>query len=98
VFLTLSEHEGFCVPLLESLAFDVPVVARACAAVPETLGGAGLLLPEAASAELVAEAIDRIVRDDALRRDLVTRGRQRLRELTATDASIEMLRAIAEVV
>ena len=59
-FITLSEHEGFCVPLLESLAFDVPVVARACAAVPETLGGAGLLLPEAASAELVAEAIERL--------------------------------------
>jgi glycosyltransferase involved in cell wall biosynthesis len=97
-FITLSEHEGFCVPLLESLAFDLPVIARACAAVPETLGGAGLLLPEAVGAELVAEAIDRIVRDDALRHDLVRRGRRRLRELTEVDASVEMLRAIAEVV
>jgi glycosyltransferase involved in cell wall biosynthesis len=97
-FVTVSEHEGFCVPLLESLAFDLPVIARACAAVPETLGGAGLLLPRAVSAELVAEAIDRIVRDDALRRDLVERGRRRLRELTEIDASVEMLRAIAEVV
>jgi glycosyltransferase involved in cell wall biosynthesis len=97
-FVTLSEHEGFCVPLLESLAFDLPVVARACAAIPETLGGAGLLLPEPAGAELVAETIDRIVRDDALRRELVGRGRRRLRELTEVDASVEMLRAIAEVV
>jgi glycosyltransferase involved in cell wall biosynthesis len=97
-FITVSEHEGFCVPLLESLAFDLPVVARACAAIPETLGGAGLLLPETASTELVAEAIDRIVRDEVLRRDLVERGRRRLRELTETDASVEMLRAIAEVV
>jgi glycosyltransferase involved in cell wall biosynthesis len=97
-FVTLSEHEGFCVPLLESLAFDLPVLARACAAIPETLGGAGLLLPETVSVELVAEAIDRIVRDDRLRRDLVERGRRRLQELTEVDASVEMLRAIAEVV
>ena len=60
-FVTVSEHEGFCVPLLEALAFDVPVVARACAAIPETLGGAGLLLPERVGPELVAEAIGRIV-------------------------------------
>ena len=37
-FVTVSEHEGFCVPLLEAMAFDVPVVARACAAIPETVG------------------------------------------------------------
>jgi len=44
-FVTVSEHEGFCVPLLEAMAFDVPVLARACAAVPETMGDGGLLLP-----------------------------------------------------
>ena len=38
VFLTVSEHEGFCVPLLEAMAFDVPVVARRHAAVPEDAG------------------------------------------------------------
>jgi glycosyltransferase involved in cell wall biosynthesis len=97
-FVTVSEHEGFCVPLLEALALDVPVVARACAAIPETLGGAGLLLPELVSAELVAEAIDRIVRDDDLRGDLVQRGRRRLAEITELDTSVAMLRAIAEVV
>ena len=44
-FVTVSEHEGFCVPLLEAMAFDVPVIARACAAIPETVGDGGLLLP-----------------------------------------------------
>jgi glycosyltransferase involved in cell wall biosynthesis len=97
-FVTVSEHEGFCVPLLEALALDVPVLARACAAIPETLGGAGLLLPELVNPELVAEAIDRIVRDDALRADLVQRGRRRIDELTQVDASVAMLQAIAEVV
>ena len=43
VFLCASEHEGFCVPLVEAMAADVPVLAYAAGAVPETLGGAGLL-------------------------------------------------------
>jgi L-malate glycosyltransferase len=97
-FVTVSEHEGFCVPLVESLAFDVPVVARACAAIPETVGDAALLLPPWAGAELVAGAIDRIVSDLDLRRDLIARGRRRLRELTEVDASIAMLEAIGEIV
>jgi glycosyltransferase involved in cell wall biosynthesis len=97
-FVTMSEHEGFCVPLLESLAFDVPVLARSCAAVPETVGDAGLLLPEWAGAELIAEAIDRIVGDERLRGELVARGRSRLRELTAVDARVALLEAIGSVI
>ena len=97
-FVTVSEHEGFCVPLLEAMAFDVPVIARACAAIPETVGDGGLLLPAWAGAELIAEAIVRVVDDTALRADLIARGRRRLGELTAPDASVAMLETIAEVV
>ena len=43
VYVSLSEHEGFCVPLVEAMAADVPVLAYAAGAVPETLGGAGVL-------------------------------------------------------
>jgi glycosyltransferase involved in cell wall biosynthesis len=96
-FVTMSEHEGFCVPLLESLAFDVPVLARACAAIPETVGDAGLLLPEWAGAELVAEAIEHVVGDDGLRAELVARGRRRLHELTEFDARVTLLQAIGSV-
>ena len=42
VYISLSEHEGFCVPLLEAMAADVPVLAYAAAAIPDTLGGAGV--------------------------------------------------------
>jgi glycosyltransferase involved in cell wall biosynthesis len=97
-FVTVSEHEGFCVPLLEAMAFDVPVIARACAAIPETVGDGGLVLPPWAGAELIAEAIVRVIADTSLHADLVARGRQRLDELTALDPSVAMLEAIAEVV
>jgi len=42
VYISMSEHEGFCVPLLEAMATDVPVLAYAAAAVPDTLAGAGV--------------------------------------------------------
>jgi hypothetical protein len=57
-----------------------------------------LLLPEWAGAELVAEAIERLVRDDALRAELVARGRSRLHELTQIDARVALLEAIGQVV
>jgi glycosyltransferase involved in cell wall biosynthesis len=97
-FVTVSEHEGFCVPLLEAMAFDVPVIARACAAIPETVGDGGLLLPAWAGAELIAEAITRVMEDTALRSDLIARGRRRLGELIALDPSVAMLETILEVV
>lgn len=78
VFATATEHEGLCVPLLEAMAFDLPVVARALAAVPETLGGAGVLLPPDGSPTLAAEAVDRVLADPALRAELVRRGRERV--------------------
>jgi glycosyltransferase involved in cell wall biosynthesis len=46
VFISASEHEGFCLPLLEAMALDIPVLAYAAAAVPETMGEAGLLVRE----------------------------------------------------
>jgi glycosyltransferase involved in cell wall biosynthesis len=76
LFLTLSRHEGFCVPLVEAMAFDVPVVARAAAAIPETAGDAALLLDEP-EPELVAEACAEALTDVGLRAALVGRGRER---------------------
>jgi glycosyltransferase involved in cell wall biosynthesis len=73
----MSEHEGFGVPLLEAMHFGVPVVARKAAAVPETLGGAGLLLT-ARNAAAVAELIALLDEDRALRERVVARQRERL--------------------
>jgi glycosyltransferase involved in cell wall biosynthesis len=78
VYLCLSRHEGFCVPLAEALHLGVPVVARPAAAVPETLGGAGLLI-DGGYGEIAA-ALDRVATDPALRAGLVAAGRARARD------------------
>ena len=67
VFLCLSEHEGFCVPLQEAMHFGLPVVAYDAGAVRETLRGGGLLLQDK-SPELVAELLDRVTHGGDLRR------------------------------
>jgi glycosyltransferase involved in cell wall biosynthesis len=80
-FVCLSEHEGFCIPVLEALHFGLPVVAARAAAVPEVAGDAAVLLDDPDLAT-VAEAIDVSVRDDALRAELRRRGERRLADFT----------------
>jgi glycosyltransferase involved in cell wall biosynthesis len=77
-YLCLSEHEGFCVPLLEAMHFGVPVVAYAAAGVPGTLGEAGLLVADK-DFPTVAEVVHRVVADPALRAAVVAGQRARLR-------------------
>ncbi len=74
-FLTMSEHEGFCVPLIEAMVFDVPVLAYASCAVPETLRGAGILFPEKNHPE-IAEAIGVVVSDPAWKEKILRAQRE----------------------
>src|SRR5438309_1447339 len=91
VYVSLSEHEGFCVPLVEAMAADVPVLAYAAAAVPDTLGGAGLQFAPK-DLEVAAELLGALAFDDDLRAQVIAGQRRRLadfgdaritRELTA---------------
>jgi glycosyltransferase involved in cell wall biosynthesis len=77
VYVSLSEHEGFCVPLVEAMAADVPVLAYAAGAVPETLGGAGVLFSPK-DLELAAEAMGMLVYDRPFRETVIAGQRQRL--------------------
>lgn len=81
VFVCMSEHEGFCVPLVEAMHFDIPIVARAHAAVPYTLGGSGILLNEY-SPLLAAGAIDLLVNNSTLRKNIIAGQRERLRDFS----------------
>jgi L-malate glycosyltransferase len=77
LFLCASQHEGFCAPLLEAMYFGVPVLARALAAVPSTLGRAGVLFRMLDYPSL-AELIQLLVGDDALRRQVIETQTARL--------------------
>jgi L-malate glycosyltransferase len=77
VYVSLSEHEGFCVPLVEAMAADVPVLAYAAGAVPETLGGAGVLFSPK-DLELAAEAMGMLVYDGPFRKGVLEGQRRRL--------------------
>lgn len=98
VFLCMSEHEGFGKPLLESMYFDVPIVAYASTAVPYTLGDAGILVHDRDHA-LLGELLDVITTDQALRDRLVATQRRRFetyRESTMLATLRSHLAALAE--
>jgi glycosyltransferase involved in cell wall biosynthesis len=97
VYVVASEHEGFCVPLLEAMHHRIPIVAYAAAAVPETLGDAGLLL-DAKDAFTIATAVQRVVGDAALRAQLIAAGVERLREFDIDTSRRKLLDAIEPVV
>ena len=97
VLVVCSEHEGFLVPLLEAMHHRLPVVAYAAAAVPETLGDAGLLL-NVKDPCTVATAVQRVVSDDSVRNRLVEAGTRRLRDFDIDRSRRRLLDAIEPVV
>lgn len=76
VFLCMSEHEGFCVPLLEAMYFGVPIIAYNCTAIPYTLGNSGLLVDEKDCAS-IAELIHLVVSDETISQQLILKQRGR---------------------
>ena len=80
-YVSLSEHEGFCVPLVESMAAGVPVLAYAAGAVPETLGGAGVLFAPK-DLEFAAEMLGTLVYDRPVRDRVLEGQRARLRDFS----------------
>ena len=94
-FLCLSEHEGFCIPLLEAFHFGVPVVARPVGGVPEVAGDAALLLAEGDDEGVVAELLALAVSDGELRAQLRERGAARVAAY-APEPTARTLRAAIE--
>lgn len=76
-FLCLSEHEGFCIPVLEALHFGLPVIARPAGAIPEVVGDAALLVEDRDPA-VISELLHLAITDAELRAELRHRGAGRL--------------------
>jgi len=96
VYVSLSEHEGFCVPLVEAMAADVPVLAYAAGAVPETLGGAGMLFAPK-DLEVAAEMLGTLVYDRQVRDRVIEGQRRRLEDFSAARIEASLMRALQQV-
>jgi glycosyltransferase involved in cell wall biosynthesis len=94
VLLCLSEHEGFNVPVLEAMYFDVPVVAYAAGAVPDTVGDAGLLLTDK-DPLVVATAVQRLRSDASLRTRLVDAGRRRAEHFSIAHTGPQLIETLS---
>lgn len=90
VFAITSEHEGFCVPLVEAMAMGVPIVAYASTAVTETIGSAGIVW-DARDPQLLAASIHSLVTDQAMRKTLIETGRSRYQEHFSNQRIAEQL-------
>jgi L-malate glycosyltransferase len=93
VYLSMSEHEGFCAPLVEAMSVDVPVLAFGAAAVPETLGGAGVLFTPK-DLEHAAELAGALVFDENVRRAVIAGQRRRVQDF----AEARILSGLAQIV
>ena len=92
--LVLSEHEGFCLPIAEAIGLGVPVVAAPAGAIAETLGDAGILLPDRGAAA-VAAGVESLVRDAAVRERLAAASRHRRDELSRESLAPRLAEGVA---
>jgi glycosyltransferase involved in cell wall biosynthesis len=88
-FVSTSEHEGFGMPLIEAMLFDVPVVARASSSIPDTMGTGGLILDNDSAREMAA-ALHLLLSEPGLRRRVIE-GQRRNLERFAPDHLIQQL-------
>jgi len=81
LYVCLSEHEGFCLPLLEAMYFNVPVLAYDAAAIAETLGGAGILVKEK-NYPILVELAQKVLTDAVLKNKIILRQQERLKDFS----------------
>lgn len=94
-FMTLSRHEGFCVPLVEAMALGVPVVAHGSSAIPETIAGGGLVWDEV-DPWLYAASLSRLAADAPFRNGLRAAAHTRYEQTYASDVLRERFLALLE--
>jgi glycosyltransferase involved in cell wall biosynthesis len=96
-FVMASEHEGFCVPVVEAMAMKVPVVGYTAGAVGETVGGAGVIWEER-DAALLARSVDHITRDGSAGFAFGMSGWRRYEEFFTNEViGATFLRAVGEI-
>src|SRR5450759_69502 len=92
--MCMSTHEGFCIPLIESMAHNLPILAYAAGAVPETLDGAGVLVREKRW-ECIAEMMGQLTRRGPFRQAVVRAQQRRLARYRARNLEAELKACLA---
>ena len=98
VFVFPSIYEGFGFPLLEAMAQGVPTIAARSSSLPE-IGGDAALFFDPANAHELAGALRRVTGDEALRRELIARGRQRAAQFrwdVTAEKTLAVIRSVVE--
>jgi glycosyltransferase involved in cell wall biosynthesis len=85
VFLSLSEHEGFGLPFVESMIFDLPIIALNSTAVPYTLGDSGVQIKDNECVDKIGELVHLVAHDEALRKTIISGQRQQLERYKSAD-------------
>lgn len=97
VFVCMSEHEGFCIPLLEAMYFQTPILAYNSSAIGGTLGGTGVLLPDKAPA-LTAGWMNRLAKDEELRKNVIENQNRHLENFTYERIKSKLYECIDKII
>lgn len=96
LFVSASHHEGFCVPLVESMFFGLPILARNSTAVPETLGQAGILFNQLGHLE-VAQIAHLMITDPAFRQQIIASQKERLQAFLPDAVEMRLQEALHQI-
>ncbi|MDD5529139.1 MAG: glycosyltransferase [bacterium] len=96
IFICMSEHEGFCVPLLEAMYFNLPIIAYKSTAIPYTLENTGILINRKNYPE-IAELINIILTDKKLCSEIIKKQNNRLKEFSLENTKNKLIKYIEEI-
>lgn len=97
VFLCMSEHEGFCIPLLEAMYFHVPIIARNTSAISETLGNSGILLDKKDCLSAAA-LINQLIISQELKNKIIVLQNERLKSFSDCNTEQKILRYLQIII
>ncbi len=97
LFISASEHEGFCLPLIESMIYELPVIAYNSTAIPYTLGKAGIKI-RTKNPALIGELIYEIWKNSELNAKIVSLQNKRLKEIKEESSPHNFLKLIEDTI
>ena len=96
LFLCMSEHEGFCVPLVESMFFEVPILAYNSSAIKDTLGNSGVLVNKK-NYFLISELMNFILLDENIKKEIIKKQNKRLEDFQLEKVEKQLLEFIRRI-